>query len=71
MENNWTKVYTTSDPIRAEIIKQALVEHDIPAVVMNKQDSSYKAFGVVNILVHAENFDQALAYIIENNLNED
>ncbi|GGC55924.1 hypothetical protein GCM10011387_06870 [Pedobacter quisquiliarum] len=71
MENNWTKVYTTSNPITAEIIKQALVENDIPAVVMNKQDSSYKAFGVINILVQPENFDQALAYIIENNLNED
>lgn len=71
MENNWTKVYTTSNPITAEIIKQGLIENDIPAVVMNKQDSSYKAFGVINILVHSEKFDQALAYIIENNLNED
>lgn len=71
MENNWIKVYTTENPYTAEIIKQALIENEIPAVVMNKQDSSYKSFGVLTILVHPDNFDQALAYILENNLNED
>lgn len=71
MENNWTKVYTTENAYTAEIIKQALIENDIPAVVMNKQDSSYKSFGVLTILVHPDHFDQALAYILEQNLNED
>jgi hypothetical protein len=71
MENNWTKVYTTENAITAEIIKQALIENDIPAVVMNKQDSSYKSFGVLTVLVHQDKVDEAMAFIVENNLNED
>ena len=71
MENNWIKVYTTENAFTAEIIKQALIENDIPAVVMNKQDSSYKSFGVLTVLVHPDQVETALAYIQENNLNED
>lgn len=70
MENNWTKVYTTENAFTAEIIRQALTENEIPAVVLNKQDSSYKSFGVVNVMVHLEDFDKAIAYLIENHLNE-
>jgi hypothetical protein len=71
MENNWTKVYTTENAITAEIVKQALIENDIPAVVMNKQDSSYINFGVLTVLVHPDKVDEAMAFIVENNLNED
>jgi hypothetical protein len=70
METNWIKVFTTENAYTAEIIKQALIENEIPAVVMNKQDSSYKSFGVLTVLVHPADFDKAIAYIIENNLDE-
>jgi predicted glycoside hydrolase/deacetylase ChbG (UPF0249 family) len=70
MESNWTKVYTTENAYSAEIIKQALTENGIPAVLMNKQDSSYKTFGVVMVMVHPDNVDEATAYISENNLDE-
>jgi hypothetical protein len=70
MEHNWTKVYTTENAYTAEIIKQALTENEIPAVVLNKQGSSYKSFGVINVLVHPGDFHKAIAYLIENNLNE-
>jgi hypothetical protein len=46
----WTKIYTTSDPIKAELIKQLLEENGIEAVLLNKQDSSY-LFGEVQVLV--------------------
>jgi len=68
MENSWVKVYTTENAITAEIIKQALVENDIPAVVLNKQDSSYTTFGVLTILVRPEDVEKATAYIQENEL---
>jgi TRAP-type uncharacterized transport system substrate-binding protein len=71
MENNWIKVYTTENPYTAEIVKQALIENDIPAVVLNKQDSSYKSFGALTVLVHPENVDKAIVYLSENELNED
>lgn len=51
MENNWIKLLVGSNPIEIEITKQMLEEHDIPAVVMNKQDSSYR-FGLVELYVH-------------------
>jgi hypothetical protein len=68
MENNWVKVYTTENAITAEIIKQALVENDIPAVVLNQQDSSYTTFGLLTILVRPEDMEIAAAYIKENEL---
>jgi hypothetical protein len=68
MENNWVKVYTTENAITAEIIKQALVENDIPAVVLNQQDSSYRTFGVLTVLVRPDDEDKAIAFIKENEL---
>lgn len=68
MESSWIKIFTTEDPYTAEIIKQGLNEQDIAAVLMNKKDSSYGTFGLIQILVHPDNFDQAVAYIKENNI---
>ncbi|MCD0487288.1 DUF2007 domain-containing protein [Pedobacter sp. MC2016-14] len=68
MENNWVKVFTTEDPLTAEIIKQGLIAEEIPAVVLNKQDSSYKVFGLLDIMVHADHVEKANAYILENNI---
>ena len=63
MENNWTKVYTTENPVTAEIIKQGLIENDIAAVIMNKKDSSYQTFGIIEVLVNKKDFAAAEAYI--------
>ena len=63
MENNWIKVYTTQDAITAEIIKQGLVENDIAAVIMNKKDSSYQNFGLVDVMVSETDLEAAEAYI--------
>ena len=51
MEKHWIKLLVTPNPIRAEIIKQMLEEHQVPAVIMNKQDSSYR-FGQIELFVH-------------------
>jgi hypothetical protein len=66
--NNWVKVYTTENSYSAEIIKQGLIENEIPAVVMNKQDSSYKNFGVLTVMVNEGDFEKAIAYILQNNI---
>jgi len=63
MENNWVKVYTTENPVTAEIIKQGLIENDIAAVIMNKKDSSYQTFGIIEVLVNKKDFDKAEAFI--------
>jgi len=62
----WTKVYTTSDPIKAELIKQLLEENGIEAVLLNKQDSSY-LFGYVQVMVLESNSLQAQQLVINNN----
>ena len=51
MEKHWIKLFVTPNPIRAEITKQMLEEHEVPAVVINKQDSSYR-FGQIEVYVH-------------------
>lgn len=51
MEKNWIKLLVGSNPIKMEITKQMLEEHDIQTVLMNKQDSSYR-FGNIELYVH-------------------
>lgn len=63
MESNWVKVYTTQDPVTAEIIKQGLIEYDIAAVIMNKKDSSYQSFGIIEVLVSSQDLAAAEGYI--------
>jgi hypothetical protein len=63
MESNWVKVYTTENPVTAELIKQGLIENDIAAVIMNKKDSSYQTFGIIEVLVNKKDVEQAESYI--------
>src|SRR5690606_13211 len=51
MEKHWVKLFSTANPVQAEITKQMLEEHGVSAVMMNKQDSSYR-FGQVELYVH-------------------
>ncbi len=60
METNWTKVYTTIDPVRAEIAKGLLREYNIEAVELNKRDSCYGNFGNIEVYCHAEQVVTAL-----------
>ncbi len=60
---NWVKIRTYTNLVRAEIVKQMLVENDIPAVLMNKQDSSYPVFGNIELLVDKEHQLEAVALI--------
>lgn len=61
--SNWVKIHEDFNCIRAEILKNYLTtEHQIPAVVMNKQDSSYH-FGKCEILVLEESKQIAIDLI--------
>jgi len=62
MNPKWTKIRVYNQLIQAEIVKQMLVENHIPAVIMNKQDSSY-LFGVIELYVDLENQLEAAALI--------
>lgn len=52
MSENWEAVYTTPLPHRAELAKALLLENDIPAVVVNRQSSSYPSIGLGQSEVH-------------------
>lgn len=64
MDNNWVKVFASGNEMEAELIKQGLVAMDIPAVVLNKKDSSYQNFGVAEVLVSAADAAAAEAYVL-------
>ncbi|MBX2842521.1 MAG: DUF2007 domain-containing protein [Flammeovirgaceae bacterium] len=67
--NNWKKVYSTNETHKAEIVKLTIENHNIPAVILNKRDSSiYNVFGEREIYVANENENEALK-IIENEIS--
>ncbi|GAA4144015.1 hypothetical protein GCM10022216_26430 [Sphingobacterium kyonggiense] len=59
---NWVKIRTFTNAVQAEIIKQMLVENNTPAVLMNRQDSSY-LFGVIELYVDVDHQVEAAALI--------
>ncbi|MBD1428849.1 putative signal transducing protein [Sphingobacterium litopenaei] len=63
MEKGWIKVRTYTQALEAEIVKQMLEEHDIAAVLINKQDSSY-LFGKIELYVNES--DEAIATVLIN-----
>ena len=67
MNSNWVKIYTSNQFFKSEIVKQVLVDHEIEAVLLNKQDSSYK-FGEVEVHIHQVDFNKALEIILQNDL---
>ena len=61
MNKNWTKVFSSDDPIEAEIIKHMLENNsndNLKVITMNKQDSSYK-FGTIDLYVDNKNIQYA------------
>ena len=45
------KILSTDNPNKAAIIKQMLEKNNIKVVLLNKQDSSYLMFGLVELYV--------------------
>lgn len=72
MGKDWTKIREFNNEIHAEMVKQMLEANGIPAVLMNKKDSSY-LFGKLELFVNQEYAEQAVSLIEkeEDNLSED
>lgn len=51
MEKGWSQIYSTNQMFQAEIFKQVLADNGIEAIIINKMDSSYKAFGEIEVYV--------------------
>ena len=63
MEKGWEKIFSSAQPYQAEVAKQILEENGIQAVVINKKDSSYLAFGEAEVYVKQEDVIRAKQYI--------
>lgn len=68
--NGWTVVYADGFPPAVELRRAVLEEHGIPAVVLNKRDSSY-LFGFVELLVQEEDAVRAESLIGGASLDSD
>lgn len=69
MEKNWIKIFTSSNYYQAEIVKQMLVENQIDTVLLNKQDSSHRTFGDIEVYIHQQDFSNAIEAMILNQIS--
>jgi hypothetical protein len=68
MEKNWIKIFASTDFYQSEIVKQVLCEHQIDAVLLNKQASSHRDSGDVEVYIHQQDFSTAIELMILNQL---
>jgi hypothetical protein len=69
MEKNWIKIFSSTNYYQAEIVKQMLVENQIDTVLLNKQDSSHRTFGDIEVYIHQQDFSNAIEAMILNQIN--
>ena len=68
MKNNWNKVFSSTNYFKIQIIKGLLSKNQIPAIIMNKQDSSYNLFGDIELYVKSQDMNNAKKLIgLKNN----
>ena len=68
MNPNWVKVYETTEQYKASLLNGLLEEAEIDNVMINKQDSSYLAFGQIEIYVENLNVIKAKHLIDKSQL---
>jgi len=55
MEKDWVKIFESNSLQEVEITKGMLAENNIAAVILNKKDSTYGSFGIIELYVRREN----------------
>ena len=68
---DWIKIYETTAPWQAEIVKALLESHEIPAILLNQRDSSYQLFGSVAVWVHQNDQQTAEALLLSRTEEEE
>ena len=64
--NNWQRIFSNSEPHKAELVKSILESSGLRPVLVNKKDSSYNNFGFFEIYVSPADVLLALRIIDEN-----
>ncbi|WP_026897415.1 DUF2007 domain-containing protein [Daejeonella oryzae] len=67
MEQGWIKIYTSNDFFKSEIVRQVLIDHEMEAILMDKQGFPYR-IGEVEVYIHRDNFNKAIELIVKNEL---
>jgi len=62
--SSWHTVYTTDKSYQADIVKDVLMDRGVQAVIVNKQDTSYK-FGTIEVNVDQDSVMRAKKIIEE------
>ena len=60
MEKDWKQVFLAGELYQAEIARELLENNGINAVVINKKDSSYLAFGNLEVYVNENDEEKAI-----------
>jgi len=68
MDKNWERIYLSNKMHLVEIAKAVLADNNIPAVVVDKRDSSYISIGDIEVYVSEENAILARVIIEQNQL---
>lgn len=63
--HHWVCITKTSSKFEAEAIIGNLTMNEIPAIMLNKQDSSYLAFGYIEIHI-PEIFKEKAQEVLQN-----
>lgn len=64
MASEQVHIYSVETPYLADIVRQMLLDHDIPSFIINKQDSFYK-FGEIELYVNRDHVIRAKKLIAE------
>ncbi len=67
MEQGWIKIYTSADFFKSELVRQVLTDHDMGAIIIDKQGFPYR-IGEVEVYIHPDHFQTALEIIVKNEL---
>jgi hypothetical protein len=51
------------------MVKQMLIENQIDTVLLNKQDSFYRASGDIEVYIHQQDFSSAIEAMILNQIS--
>ena len=54
MDDQWEMIFSSSKLYQVEIMKSLFQDENIPAVIVNKQDSAYIVIGEIELYVKSE-----------------
>ncbi|MDX5320801.1 MAG: DUF2007 domain-containing protein [Bacteroidota bacterium] len=69
MEENWILLQSYQNPNEASLVQAMLEENGIQVIALNKRDSAYGLFGVIELYCHLNQAHEALN-LMENDTDE-